>query len=95
MRIGNGFLGSDSIKTSVANAEILPTPPVGFSQGKKYSFYKFAFMNESDCKVLINDNTSAIFLRAGQGFETNQIDAPVHSFKIVESGIQYNWLGAY
>ncbi|MEH7116041.1 hypothetical protein V7128_01280 [Neobacillus vireti] len=94
-RIGNGYLGSDSLKTSVANAEIIPTPPSNYSLGKKYNFYKFAYMNDQDCSVYINESTSAIFLRAGQGFETNESDAPIYSFKIVEAGITYNWLGAF
>jgi hypothetical protein len=94
-RLGNGYLGTDSVKVSVANAELLPNPPANFSLGKKYNLYKFAFMNDTDCSVLINGNTNAIFLRAGQGFETNEIDSPIHSFKIVESGISYNWLGAF
>jgi hypothetical protein len=95
MRLGNGFLGTDSLKTSTANVQLIPSPPVGFVLGKKYNLYKFAFMNDQDCSVLINDNASPIFLLAGQGFETNEIDAPIHSFKIVEVGINYNWLGAY
>jgi hypothetical protein len=52
-------------------------------------------MNDSDCSVLINENSAAIFLRAGQGFETNELDSPIYSFKIVEAGISYNFLGAY
>lgn len=94
-RMGIDYLGSPSLQTSVANAEILPAPPENFSLGKKYNFYKFAYMNDQDCSVLINSNTTPIFLRAGQGFETNEADAPIYSFKIVEAGITYNWLGAF
>jgi hypothetical protein len=94
-RIGNGYIGTDSLKTSTANLQIIPTTPAGFSLGTKYNLYKFAFMNDQDCSVLINDNITAIFLRAGQGFETNESDAPIFSFKIVEAGISYNFVGAY
>jgi hypothetical protein len=94
-RLGSGFIGSPSLQTSVAGADIIPSPPSNYALGKKYSLYKLAFMNDSDCSVLINENSAAIFLRAGQGFETNELDSPIYSFKIVEAGISYNFLGAY
>jgi hypothetical protein len=92
-RFGSGYIGTDTLKTSVAQQELIPSPPVNWTV--KYSLYKFTFMNDQDCSVLINGNTTAIFLRAGQGFETTDSDAPIYSFKINESGITYNFVGAY
>ena len=34
-------------------------------------------------------------LRAGQGFQMDAHDSPITSFKISESGITYNFLGAH
>jgi hypothetical protein len=44
--------------------------------------------------VKIN-GSGAIPLRAGQGFESGVEDAKIKSFIIVESGIDYNWIGAH
>ena len=92
-RLGSAYMGSSGILTSVANAEIIPSPPSHWSG--KYYFYKFTFMNDQECKIIINDSNMQIYLRAGQGFEMNEVDASIHSFKIVESGVTYNWMGAY
>jgi hypothetical protein len=92
-RFGSGYIGTDTLKTSVAQQELIPSPPANWNT--KYSLYKFTFMNDQDCSVLINGNLSAIFLRAGQGFDTDDSDAPIYSFKIVETGITYNFVGAY
>ena|SRR5205085_894599 len=92
-RFGSGYIGSSQIMVSTAQQELIPSPPVNWNT--KYNLYKFTFMNDQDCSVLINDNTTAIFLRAGQGFETNDSDAPIYSFKIVEAGITFNFVGAY
>lgn len=83
MRQGTRFLGSDEIKTSVANEELVP-------QGKY--FYKFSFVNENDCTVIIN-NEEPIFLKEGFGFSTNEVDPNISSFVIVESGIEFFWIG--
>lgn len=92
-RLGSGYLGSTGLLTSIANAQILPTPPSNWT--RKYYFYKFAFMNDQECRIILNDSNQQIYLRAGQGFEMNEIDNPIWSFKIVESGVTYNWMGAY
>jgi len=93
VRLGSGYTGSPTQQTSVANAEIIPTPPT--EQDIKYSFYKFSFMNSGeDCTIQVN-NGSPIFLKANQGFSIDAIDSPIHSFKILEDGIQYNWVAAY
>ena len=91
-RIGVGYLGTDSIKTSTANLELVPEKQANWTQG--YKFYKFSFINKQACKVKINGG-NPIFLDAEQGFEMGVIDALVHSFVIVESGIDYQWIGTY
>lgn len=84
-RIGAGYIGSSSILTSTENLEVIPA---------KYNFYKFQFMNDQECQVKVNKD-NPIVLRAGQGFQMDQIDSPIHSFIIVDAGITYNWIGAY
>ncbi|MBM7598105.1 hypothetical protein JOC34_000462 [Virgibacillus halotolerans] len=83
MQYGSSFHGTDSIKTSVANEEILPTAS---------KFYKFSLMNEGDSTVSIN-GSDPIFLKSGIGFSTDQSDVYVKSFKFLEDNIQYFWVG--
>jgi hypothetical protein len=90
--IGSGYIGSPSLQTSTANQEIIPTKPAGWTHG--YNLYKFSFMNDQDCVVVIN-NLAPIFLRAGQGMNVDNMDSPVWSFKITTSGITFNFVGAY
>ncbi|MGG3891987.1 hypothetical protein [Metabacillus fastidiosus] len=93
-QIGNGYLGSDSIKSSVAMENIIPNPPDHWSKG--YSCYRLSFRNRDDCTVIINNDTeNPIFLEANQGFNIDYMDTPIHSFQITANGILYNWLGAY
>jgi hypothetical protein len=84
MIVASYFDGSSSLQTSVANAEIIP---VGVS------FYFFQFSNDQDCTIKINDS-NPIFIRANQGLVSTFHDRMVYSFKIVESGIKYNWIGS-
>lgn len=92
-RIGQGYIGSDSLKTSVAGAEIIPNVPSNWTG--KYNLYKFSFDNaEQPCSVKINGGNQ-IYLKAGQGFEIQKEDAPIWSFVIVEAGIKYNFIGAF
>jgi hypothetical protein len=93
MRIGNGYLGTDSVKTSVAGQELLPSKPVDWTES--YKLYKFSFINyDLDCSVLINNETT-IFLKANQGFEMSEEDEAITSFKILTNGVSYTWIGAY
>lgn len=92
-RIGSGYIGTDSIKTSTAMQEIIPTPPLSWSVG--YKLYKFEFINsDQDCTVIIN-STTTLFLRAGYGFEINESDQPITSFIIKEAGVTYTYTGFY
>lgn len=91
-RLGVKFLGSSGIETSTANQEIVPVAPQNWTMG--YRFYKFSFNNQDDCQVIIN-NGDPIWLNAGQGFNSSEIDPLITSFIIVTSGIKYNWIGAY
>ena len=83
MQIGAKFNGSPSLQTSTKNQEIIP---------EKQFYYKFSFMNHQDCTVRIN-NSEPIFLRAGLGFSMNEVDAYINSFIVLESGIEFHWLG--
>lgn len=80
-RLGSNFIGSSEVETSVSNEEILPSP-----------CYKLSLIPESDCTASIN-GSEPIFLKGGVGFSTNQIDAKINSFKILEDGVQYFWIG--
>ncbi|MCM3110021.1 hypothetical protein [Lederbergia lenta] len=88
MRLGSDYIGSEALEVSVANKDIIQ------ETSKRYNLYKFSFINDSDCTVVVNDK-ARLFLRANQGFSIDEVDSPIWSFKVVEDGIQYNWLGAY
>lgn len=92
-RIGSGFLASPGLETSVANLEVIPSPPPSWTVG--YSLYKFTLMNDDDCRVLLNNDPNPKFIRAGQGLNISEIDVPITSLKFIESGVTFNWFGAY
>lgn len=91
MSRGNGYIGSESLQTSVANEEIVPLTPPDWTS-KRYTLYKFSFINGSDCTIQIN-NEKPIFLKANQGISTDAGDKSIKSFRILESGISFNWVG--
>ena len=91
-RMGVGYLGSDALQISIANQEIVPKPPEHWTIG--YHLYKFSLMNYDDCTLIINGKTE-LFIKANQGFNTDTSDASITSVKIKESGVRYNWIGAY
>ena len=91
-RIGVAYLASNQIQTSIANEEIIPLAPSNWTM--PYKLYKFSLMNNSDCTLIVNNETE-IFLQANQGFATGETDARIASVKIKESGIEFNWIGAY
>ena len=91
--MGNGYLGSESLITSTENYEVVPNTPDGWSD-ERYSFYKFSFINKTDCTIRINGG-NPIFLEKNQGFEANKGDAKINSFVIVEPDVEFNWIGAY
>lgn len=92
--IGKGkyYMGSESILTSVANEEIIPETPSNWTS-ERYYYYRFDFMNLSDCTIIIN-NGGKIFLPAGCGYSINENTPVIRSFKIVESGVSFHWSGA-
>lgn len=92
-KIGSGYIGTDSLKVSVGNDQLVPTPPSSYPYSK-YSFYKFSFNNQQDCTVIIN-NTTTIFIPAEQGFEMDSDDLGITSFVIKESGVTYTFVAAY
>ncbi|MGD6896095.1 hypothetical protein [Bacillus infantis] len=88
-RIGRGYEGSDKLEMSVAMQEVLPKV-----DGMRH-YYKFSFLNTDPCSIIINDDGKPKYLREQQGFEISHLDFPIHSFKIVEGGIEFNWMGGY
>ncbi|WP_182004768.1 hypothetical protein [Priestia aryabhattai] len=92
-RLGNGWLGSSAITSSIANMELVPPSPSNW-MNMKLGFYKFELRNLQACTVKINGG-SPIYLDVEQGFISNSEDAMIYSFVIVEPNIQYQWLGAY
>jgi hypothetical protein len=89
--MANGFLGKENgALLSTANQELI-VPPAGWNV--KPVFYKISFYNKTPCHIKINGNQ--IYLREEQGFESDTNDALIYSFVIVESGIDYNFVGAY
>jgi hypothetical protein len=91
-QIGKGFKGSPTKLTSVANQEILPAKPAGWTV--PYNFYTFSFIADQDCTIIINGGDE-IFWLAGVPFNTTDIDVPITSFKIKESGKTFTWAGGY
>ncbi len=93
MSLGNGYIGSASIETSTStNHEVLPPKPSDWENGYKCS--KFDFINDQDCIVLINNETR-IYLRAGQGISIGEKSKPITSFIIEEQDITYNYIAEY
>lgn len=92
-RKGSAFKGSSNLLTSVAGQEVIPAKPAEWTQG--YSFYKFIFTNKQVCHVKVNGSSESIFLDANQGFKTEDYDADITSFIIVEGAIQYSWIAYY
>lgn len=89
---GNGYLGSNKLETSVANQEIIPSPPESWSYG--YKIRELSFMNLTSCTVVINGEVE-LFLLADQGFAITRNNLPITSFKIKEANVEYNWIGSF
>jgi hypothetical protein len=51
-------------------------------------------MNDQECHVTIN-GTDTIYLRAGQGFNTDRPNKAISSFVIQEQGVSFNWIGSW
>lgn len=85
MRSGSNFTGSSEVQTSVANEEIIP---------KDKRIYKFSIAVTENCTASIN-GSDPIFIAGGSGFSTNQVDAIISSFKILEDGKEFYWIGGY
>jgi len=83
-RLGSSFIGSSDLQTSTSNMEIIPI---------NTDAYKFSFVNDQICHVKINGK-NPIYLRALQGFESDETDKEIRSFIIVEVNITFNFIGA-
>ena len=92
MIIGSGFLGTPALITTTVNHELVPPKPANWTMG--YNCYKFSLDNESSCTIKINGG-SPMFLKAGQGYNTETGDALVWSFVIVEAGVVCNFSATY
>jgi len=77
---GTRMVGSNSILTSVADAEILPNTAQRLTD--------FELMNDQACTISINGG-AFIHLRALQGIAFDF----VQSARIHENGITFNWIG--
>lgn len=91
-RVGIGYIGTSQLMTSTSNLELVPSPSASWNVG--YKLYRFSFLNDQDCTVIVNGVTT-LFIRASQGFEINEPDAPITSFVIVTAGINYNFVAGY
>jgi len=87
------IIGSTQKQTSVANAEIIPSPPQTWVN-VTYSFKEFELLNDQDCTLIV-DGGNEIFLRANQGFKYFSEHKPIKSVKIKEAGITFNWIAVY
>lgn len=93
-RVGSGYIGSsDILVTSQTNTEIIPIEPKSIPYSKCHC-YKFSFIAQQPCHFVIN-GTTRLFREANVGFETDSIDAEIYSFVIEESGVNYQFTGAY
>ena len=85
------IIGSKNIETSESNREIIPDAPDNWTMPLRLK--KFSLMNYDDCTLIINNEE--LFLKANQGFNVGYDETYIESAKIKESGIEYNWIGAY
>lgn len=85
-------LGTDEIKVSVGGENILPPTPENWSFNS-YEFNQFSFINKKPCKIKINGGKE-VFLDAEEGFSYSG-KSVIESFVIIESGIEYTFIGVY
>lgn len=91
-RRGSGFDGSSDIQvSSLTNQEVIPPTPSDWIN-TKLMYYKFEFNNITECHVKINNETR-LFLLAGEGFKTSEVDIEIYSFIVEESGTRFKWIG--
>ncbi len=89
--MGNRYMGTAKIETTEKeNTEILSLRNDKWTYD--YVFTHFYFDNKDECRVKIN-GSEPIYLEAGDGFQTDYYNTPIHSFIIVESGVSYKWSG--
>lgn len=93
MSNGTSYLGSEEKKISVANEEIIPRTPEGWT-ADRYKFIQFAIRVYQDCTLIVN-NESKIPLDEGEMFTMDSSIPPITSIKIAESGISYKWAGIH
>lgn len=85
------WIGSPNIEVSVAGKNIIPERPDDWSFD--YNLKEFTFINYQDCHVLINGSRTPIFIKQEQGIDYSGSQG-ISSFTVVESGIEYNYIGA-
>lgn len=87
------MIGSDGVKTSKAEENIIPATPEDWTY-RNYSFYEFQIMNYEDCHISVNDG-EYFFLKANRGIYTTVNDPKVVSVKFKEGSITYEWIGKF
>lgn len=90
---GTNYIGSEKLETSVANQEVVPLTPEGWTS-ERYKFIRFSLKVGADCTIIIN-NTNKIFVENGVIFSMDEFAPPITSIKFVESGIQYSFGAVY
>lgn len=81
---------SSETQVSVVNVDIIqPNKPDGYN-GTFIPNY-FNFYNQEDCHVIVNGNSTEMFIPAG-GFEFGSV-YQLQTLKVVESGIHFNFSG--
>lgn len=91
--MSSNIIGTGKVEVSSANEELIPKSPENWTN-ERYTFRKFSFINNNACTVEINGG-KPIFLDEYRGFESGHDDEPIRSFIVVESGIEYTWIGSY
>lgn len=87
------IIGSEGVKKSEAEVNILPDTPEGWSYDK-YIFYEFQVMNYTDCHISFNGG-DYFFLKANRGIYTTLDDPSIYSVKFKENDVEYEWVGKF
>ena len=91
-RIGQGYIGSNEVKTSQIGTEVVQQHKPG-AWTIPLSVYKFTFYPFANCKVKINGGDE-IQLLANMPFSIDHRDKPIITFEIMDVS-EYIYFGAY
>lgn len=99
-RSGRGYINSNAVKTSVANANIVDDLPV-ISQGDNgVSIYRITVMNTQACTMNIIKNGSVVstaYVGANVGWHMDSMnkDEKIDNIQITTAGITFSYQGGY